>query len=285
MNLTDTHCHLDLARFDIDREEVIERAWQAGLQSILIPAIDLESSLRIAGWILHIPKLFAAIGVHPNDSLTWKDDTADALEKIYIDACLENRKNGEKPQVVAIGEIGLDYYWNDAPHEHQKKVLVQQLALAAKLGLPVILHLREQADAFEGDCAHDLLEILADWVKKLHSQGNPLALAPGVLHSFSGSEEIARLALDMNFYIGITGPVTYKNADVKRKVVKSLPLDRLLIETDSPYLAPLPKRGLRNEPAFVRYIADKIADIHNKNPEEIAAITSENAARLFSWGG
>jgi TatD DNase family protein len=112
-----------------------------------------------------------------------------------------------------------------------------------------------------------------------------LAEKPGVLHSFSGNLETAQKAIDMNFYIGITGPITYKNAEAKREMVKSLPLENLLIETDAPYLAPVPQRGKRNEPAFVRHIADKIAEIHNKNPEEVAAITTTNAARLFSWGG
>jgi TatD DNase family protein len=126
---------------------------------------------------------------------------------------------------------------------------------------------------------------LSDWTHDLHLNNSPLAKAPGVFHSFSGSLATARQALELNFYIGITGPVTYKNADAKREVVKCLPLERILIETDAPFLAPVPKRGLRNEPAFVCHITDKIAEIHNKNPEEIAALTSANAARLFSWGG
>lgn len=285
MNLTDTHCHLDLARFDMDRDEVISRAWQAGLRRILIPAIDLASSHRIVKLIAQYEGLFAAIGVHPNDSLTWHDGTLEALRRLYTETCPGDDRYIAGRKIVAIGEIGLDYYWNDAPHGHQKDVLHKQLALAAELRLPVILHLREQGDAVEGDCFRDLMDILDAWVSHLQVTSNPLAAAPGVLHSFSGSQDVARHVLGMNFFIGITGPVTFKSADVKREVVKSVPLDRLLIETDAPYLAPVPYRGRRNEPAYVSHIADKIADIHHKNPEEIASITSSNAARLFSWGG
>ena len=252
-----------------------------------MPGINLESSRKIASLAKTQPGLFAAIGVHPNDSLTWDKATFDELKQIYLDSIVFDEGAGSfrASKIVAIGEIGLDYYWNDAPHDHQREVLLQQLSLAAELKLPVILHLREQGDASDGDCSRDLLLILADWFQQLKMSQNPLANAPGVLHSFSGSIKTARNVLDLNFYIGITGPVTYKNAEAKREVVKSLPLERVLTETDAPFLAPVPKRGLRNEPAFVRHITDKIAEIQNKDPDEIAAITSANAARLFSWGG
>jgi TatD DNase family protein len=127
------------------------------------------------------------------------------------------------------------------------------------------------------------MRILEEWVQQLRGERSALAERPGVLHSFSGSLSTAEKALNLNFYIGITGPVTYKNAHTKREVVKSIPLERLLIETDAPYLAPVPQRGKRNEPAFVRHIADKIAEIHQINPEQVAAVTTQNAARLFSW--
>jgi TatD DNase family protein len=274
MNLTDTHCHLDLEQFDADRDEVMARARAAGLTRILIPGLDLESSRRIVKLAENHPNLFAAIGVHPNDSLKWLGEMGNELRVL-----------AKSSKIVAIGEIGLDYYWDDAPHEHQRAVLVEQLALAAELQLPVIIHLREADNALEGDCAWDLLKILETWVQSLRVNNNPLAERPGVLHSFSGSKSTVEKAVHMNFYIGITGPVTYKNAQDKRDVVKIVPLERLLIETDAPFLAPVPQRGRRNEPAFVVHIADKIAEIHSRDPEEIAEITSANARRLFAWGG
>jgi TatD DNase family protein len=143
--------------------------------------------------------------------------------------------------------------------------------------------MREAKDAPEGDCARDMLNILELWMSRLRSNHHSLAENPGVLHSFSGSLNTAAKLLELNFCIGITGPVTFKNAEARREMVKSLPLERLLIETDAPYLAPFPQRGRRNEPAFVRHIADKIAEIHNKTPEEVAEQTSANAAQLFSW--
>lgn len=284
-HLTDTHCHLDLEKFDIDRAEVLERAWDAGINRILIPGLDLVSSKKIGLLARTHPSLFAAIGVHPNDSLTWDKNTKAELRQLYQAAKLSDAGMPVLSKIVAIGEIGLDYYWNQAPRDHQRAVLREQLSLAAELQLPVLLHLREQADAQDGDCARGLLDILTEWQQVLRIENNPLASAAGVLHSYSGSLINAQKAIDLNFYIGITGPVTYKNAEAKREVVKSLPLERILIETDSPFLAPVPKRGLRNEPAFVRHITDKIAEIHNKDPEEIAALTSANASRLFSWGG
>ena len=283
MNLIDTHCHLDLKHFDSDRGEVLDRAWSAGLTHILIPGLDLVSSSRVVNLAKSHPGLFAAIGVHPNDALTWNDHSLDDLRQLFQETRKAIPTGSQK--IAAIGEIGLDYYWNQAPRDLQHKVLKDQLGLAAELQLPVVLHLREQADALDGDCAVDLLQIMRDWVQKLQSSANPLAQAPGVLHSFSGSVQTAWQAMNLNFYIGITGPVTYKNAGAKREVVKSLQLERILIETDAPFLTPVPKRGRRNEPAFVRYITDKIAEIHNKNPEEMAALTSANAVRLFSWGG
>ncbi len=275
MNLTDTHCHLDYEKFDADRAEVLSRAREAGLTRILVPGLELRSSRAAVKLAEDCPWVFAALGVHPSDALTWDPQTIPALREL---AALSQK-------VVAIGEIGLDYYWNHAPHSHQQKVLRQQLDLAAELELPVVIHLREAGDATDGPCSSDLLEILGEWVNRLRAQKNPLVERPGVLHSFSGSRQTAEKALALNFYIGITGPVTYKNAETKRQVVAGLPLDKILIETDAPFLAPVPQRGKRNEPAFVRHIADKIAEIHSRHPEEIAAITTANAERLFAWGG
>jgi TatD DNase family protein len=265
---------LDLGKFDADRAEVIRRAKEAGLGRILIPGITLESSRRIVRLVETDEMLYAAVGVHPSDALTWDGQAIPALRELAT-----------RLKVVAIGEIGLDYYWDAAPHEHQRRVLKEQLALAAELELPAVIHLREKDDAQDGDCASDLIQILEEWVNRLRVEMNPLAERPGVLHSFSGSRETARRALALNFHIGVTGPLTYKNAESKRQLIAGLPLEGILIETDAPYLAPVPERGKRNEPAFVRHIADKIAQLHFRNPEEVAAVTTANAARLFSWGG
>ena len=271
--LTDTHCHLDFSKFDADRDEVLARAWEAGLTRILIPGITLDYSRAAVKLADSHPKLFAAVGIHPND-----------VDQLHVDTLARLRELAKKPKVVAIGETGLDYYWDSAPHDHQQKVLQEQLALAAELRLPVILHSREKGDAPHGACAEDLIKILEEWVNRLRVEKNPLADRPGVLHSFSGSRETAQRAIQLGFYMGVTGPVTFKNAVKRQEIIAALPLERLLIETDAPYLAPHSHRGQRNEPAFVHEIADKIAQLNSRSLEEVAAITSANAARLFSWG-
>lgn len=286
MNLTDTHCHLDFGQFDSDRPEALNRAWEAGLTRILIPGLDLASSRSAVKLAESHPNLFAAIGVHPTETLTWGTNSPGELRQLAESDDSRRRLQSRetlRSKIKAIGEIGLDYYWDAAPRDVQQGALKEQLNLAGALGLPVVLHLREAGDAPDGDCASDLLNILEEWADRLQSSRNPLAERPGVLHSFSGNLATARKALQLNFYIGITGPLTYKNAESKRQLVKALPLDKILIETDAPYLAPVPQRGRRNEPAFVRHIADKIAEIHSINTEEIAAITTANAARLFAW--
>lgn len=217
--------------------------------------------------------LYAAIGVHPTETSGFRLETLDELRKISA-----------HPKVKAIGEIGLDYYWDAAAREIQKKALKEQLNLAAELELPVVIHLREKGDAVDGPCAEDAMSILENWAAGLGAEKEALRKNPGVLHSFSGSLETAQRAIGLNFYIGITGPVTFKNAQRKQEMVAQLPLEHLLIETDAPYLTPHPHRGKRNEPAFVCEIADKIAQLQSQSQEEVATVTTSNAARLFSWG-
>lgn len=272
MTLTDTHCHLYFNKFDDDRDEVIRRAAEAGVTKILVPGITRETSLDSVKLADAHPEVFAAIGIHPTDALTWTEDTPAYLREL-----------AQNPRVRAIGEIGLDYYWDAAPHDLQQDVLREQLKLAAELELPVIVHLREKDDALYGPCAEDLLSLLGEWAASLRSGAHSLTSHPGVLHSFSGNAETAHKAVELGFMLGVTGPVTFKNAEERRQVVASIPLNRLLIETDAPFLAPHPKRGRRNEPAYVAYVAEKVAEIHTKTPAEIADITSQNAARLFSW--
>jgi TatD DNase family protein len=279
--LTDTHCHLDLDKFDADRQGVVQRALNSGVTHILIPGLDLESSLAALILAQSHPNLFAAVGIHPGQAGQWDPQTMTALRELVTPPYSESEDNGK---VVAVGEIGLDYYWDGAPHETQSAVLKHQLEFAAEIGKPVILHLREKEDAEQGECADDLMKILEGWVAGLRSAQDALAERPGVLHSFSGSRATAERAIQLGFYIGVTGPITYNQAENRRQLIAGLPLERLLIETDAPYLAPVPQRGKRNEPAFVRFIADKIGEIQSKRPEDVAAVTSANAARLFAWG-
>lgn len=262
--LTDTHGHLDVEHFDADREAVLARAWQTGLGRILIPALDLVSCRAALALAETDPRLFAAVGVHPNRATSWRDATLDELRELAT-----------HPKIVAIGEIGLDYHWDFSPPELQRRVLHIQLALAAECRLPVVIHNREATG--------DLLAMLLEWQAALAAGGNPLHERPGVLHAFSGDAEAAQKALAANFYIGIAGPVTFKNAADYQALVASLPLSRLLIETDAPYLAPHPHRGQRNEPAYVRLVAEKIAALHGLSLEAVARQTTENAHRLFRW--
>jgi TatD DNase family protein len=262
---TDTHCHLDFERFDPDRGEVIHRAWEAGLVKILNPGIDVETSDEAIRLSAEYPgQIFAAVGVHPNYGQDWMEDTLAALREQTQDA-----------NVVAIGEIGLDYYREYTPHDIQRTIFREQLNLAAEVNLPVIIHNRE--------ATRDLMGILTEWTGELRSTGHPLAERPGVLHSYSDDLETAQQGLAMNFYLGIGGPVTFKNALDRKEVVREIPLECILLETDAPYLTPHPHRGQRNEPAYIPLIAAEIAALQTTSPEEVAQITTENANHLFHW--
>lgn len=290
--LTDTHCHLDYNKFDEDRDAVLQRALAAGVERIMIPALDYESSLAAIKLAASHPNIFAAVGFHPTDLDKWEKSSIEKLRNLILESSgLPLRQRELAPalqsKILAIGEIGLDYYWvKEADRQaNQRDVLKQQLKLAQDVNKPVIIHMREENDAWFGQASTDLLDILSEWYQELSAQNHPLKEKPGVLHSYNGNLETAQKALQLNFYIGVTGPVTYKNAEEKRQIIRQLPLDRLLIETDAPFLAPVPQRGKRNEPAFVAHIADKIAEIHMTTREQIAEITSANANRLFGWGG
>ncbi len=253
--LIDTHCHLDFDRFDEDRAAVVERALAAGVERIVVPAIDLDNCPTVLALTEQFEPVYAAVGVHPNSSAGWQDSWVEGL-----------RSFARHEKVVAIGEIGLDYYWDHSPKDVQHQALSGQLALAAELDLPVIIHNRESDE--------DVLRLLA---------GSPLQgrTVPGVLHSFSAGWETAEKALEMGYYLGFTGPVTYKKADDLRAVVARVPLDRLVVETDAPFLAPQQRRGKRNEPAYVAYVAEKIAEVRGLTTAEIVQQTTENANRLF----
>ena len=275
--LADTHCHLDFNKFDEDRDAVIQRAIEAGVTKILVPALDFESSLSAVGLAKSHPHLFAAVGFHPTDVEKMENNSIEQLQALI-------QRDGK---IVAIGEIGLDYYWVKEPEKRvlQHHALKQQLKLAQEVNKPVIIHMREENDEWFGQASIDLIEILSEWHQELLELNHPLAEKPGVLHSYNGNLETAQKAIDLNFYIGVTGPVTYKNAEKKRNIIKQLPITKFLVETDAPFLTPVPHRGQRNEPAFVKVIADKIAEVHMTTLEQVAEATTKNADNLFGWGG
>lgn len=264
MRFTDTHCHLDFNQFDPDRGAVMHRALEAGLERLLVPGIDLASSRAATCLAAGHPEAYAAIGLHPNSSSQWQRDTLARLREL-----------ASQPKVVAIGEIGLDYYRDRAPKTHQVEVFRAQLALARELALPVIIHVRN-ASPSDRSCIADVISILSGW--------EPGVQWRGVVHSYSGDESEAQALMALGFFIGITGPVTYKSAKDLQELVAALPLERLLIETDSPFLTPHPYRGQRNQPAYVVKVAEKIAAVRQISLESVAFQTTENAAALFGWG-
>jgi TatD DNase family protein len=257
--LIDTHVHLDFGQFDRDRDAVLARAWQAGVAAIVTIGIDLETSRAAVALAEGDERIFATVGFHPHDA---KTADAAALAKL--------RELARHPRVVAVGEMGLDFYRDRSPRDVQRHVFDQQLHIAAELGKPVVIHDR-QAHA-------ETLEILRQWVAE--SQPEPCKYR-GVFHCFSGDLALAQAAIELGFFIGVDGPITYRNARKLPAIVKALPLDRLLVETDAPFLTPHPHRGQRNEPAYVRLVAQKVANLKNLPLEEIARTTTANAQILF----
>ena len=259
--LADTHCHLMLSDFDQDRLQVLARAREAGLNRLLVPGLDLATSQSAVELAEQHPQVFAAIGVHPHFAETW-DSVTEA----------ELRMLAQSPKVVAIGEIGLDYYRNLSRPEIQRAVFQTQLDLAAELERPVVIHNRQATD--------DIMDHLLKWSIDL-----PLRLdgKAGVLHANSANLEATNKAISRGFYIGVAGPVTYHNAQALHQITARLPLERQILETDAPFLAPHPKRGKRNEPAYVRLVAERFATLHSISLIEAATKTSQNAAKLFNW--
>jgi len=272
MSLFDTHCHLDLEDFDLDRLEVVERAKSAGVKQILIPAVDRQSWDKILRIADNYKNIYVALGIHPNSAEEGNLNFQTELKKII--------KYDKARKIKAIGEIGLDNYWKRVDFDRQIKLLQVQLDLAEETGLPIILHSREEGNARQGLCSDTFQRILSDWLGDM-SADHILKNRPGVFHSFSGDPDLVETLAQLGFYFGISGSITFKNVDINREVVKLIPSDKLLIETDSPYLSPVPFRGKRNEPAFVARIAEKIAEILNSNPEQISELTTSNARRLF----
>jgi TatD DNase family protein len=262
--LADTHCHLYLEQFDADRTEVILRAEEAGVARMLVPAIDLETSLAAIRLAEHYPGIYAAVGIHPNSGADWNRDNL-----------LRLRDLAAHPKVVAIGEIGLDYYWDKVARDVQERVFRFQLELAGEMNLPVIIHNREASE--------DVLRLALNWQSELDEAGSPLAKRPGVLHSYSGGDNQLDELQAANFYIGLAGPVTFKKALGAQAVAGRAESTRLLLETDAPYLAPEPVRGRRNEPGFVAHTALKVSELRGISLEALSASTTSNADTLFEW--
>ena len=251
--LFDTHAHYDSNQFKDDRMEVLAALPQAGVGLVVNPGCDLATSRTAVELSETFPYVYAAVGVHPGDCADWQDSWLSELEQLAR----------EHKKVRAIGEIGLDYYWKDnPPREHQQQVLHKQLELAEELDLPVIVHDRE--------AHHDCLEVV-----RAHPK------ARGVYHCYSGSLEDAKVLVKLGWMISFTGTITYKNARKALEVVEWLPMDRIMIETDSPYLTPEPFRGKRNDSGHVHLVAEKIAQIKGLEPDEAARITLENGKRFF----
>jgi len=250
--LFDTHAHYDDESFDADRDAVLTALPEQGVGLILNPGCDVESSRKAVRYAAAYPHIYAAVGIHPENCGGCTAGDLDAIRAL-----------AQQPKTVAIGEIGLDYYWaENPPRDFQQQVLRQQLALARELALPVIIHDRE---------AHaDTLAIVREFPG-----------VTGVFHCFSGSPEMARELLKMGWYLGFDGPVTYKNARRAPEVASVTPLDRMLIETDSPYMTPVPYRGRRNDSGYVHLVAEKLAEWKGVTPEEMARVTTENGKRLF----
>ncbi|MBB6455232.1 TatD DNase family protein [Salirhabdus euzebyi] len=251
--LFDTHVHLNADQFMEDRDEVIKRAQEAGVTYMVVVGFDRKTIPLAIEIAESYDFIYAAVGWHPVDAIDMKEEDLLWIEEL-----------SSHPKVVAIGEMGLDYHWDKSPQDIQKEVFRKQIALAKKVNLPIIIHNREAAE--------DIVTIL---------QEENASEVGGILHCFSSTPEIAKKCLDMNFHISLGGPVTFKNAKEPKEVAKIVPMNRLLIETDCPFLAPHPYRGKRNEPAFVKLVADQIAELKDVSVEEISKKTTENALELF----
>lgn len=250
--LIDTHSHLNHENFALDLAETVERTLQAGVEKILVAAYDMPSSEQAIKMAEEFDCIAASVGIHPHDAKTMDEHNFARIKEL-----------ASHPKVLAIGEIGLDFHYNFSPPDKQEEAFRLQVRLAHELDLPIIVHSREAGE-----------ETLA----VLRSEPR----VRGVFHCFSENVEYVKRVVEMGYYIGIDGPVTYKRSDELREVVKWTPLDRLLVETDCPYLSPQRFRGKRNEPAYVVYVAEKVAEVKGLSFDEVAEATTRNAYELFS---
>lgn len=247
----DTHAHYDSSKFDADRDAVLRALPESGVTLVVDPGDNAERSRRAVELAQQYPHVYAAVGWHPEEAENWDENSLPAIREL-----------AKQPKVCAIGEIGLDYYWDATYRERQKEMFRAQIELALELDLPVIVHDRE---------AHgDSLEIVRDY-----------SALRGVFHCFSGSVEMAQELLRRGWYLGFDGPITYKNAARAPEVIRICPMERILLETDSPYLAPVPNRGQRNDSRNLPYISATVARIKDMPVEAVAAQTMENGKKLF----
>lgn len=261
--LIDSHCHLNYEYTPKNQEQIIQEARDAGVGAMITVAAELGVIPKLEELSDRFPFIFHSAGVHPHEALSFGASPEDITRSLAV---LE--KAVQHPKCCAIGEIGLDYYYDHSPREIQKNVLDLQLELAIQTQLPVIIHSREAED--------DLLTSLQSYAKKL-----PLGARPGVIHCFSGTRQFGEACIDLGFYISFSGILTFKNAEELREAARAFPLDRLLVETDSPYLAPIPFRGKKCEPSMVKWTAQKLAEIKGLSFDEIAQVTTANAKTLF----
>ena len=252
--MIDSHTHLYDPVFDADRDDVIRRAREAGISAVISIGCDLETSRRAVDLADRHEMIYATVGVHPHEVKHLDDAGLAELQKLAA-----------HKKVVGYGEIGLDYYYLHSPKETQQRQFRRQIGLAKELGLPIVVHSR--------DAKSDTLAILKE---------EGAETVGGVMHCFTGDLEMARTAIRMNFYISFSGVLTFANAGALREVARALPLERILVETDCPYLSPVPNRGRRNEPAYIRHTADALARLYpSQVPDSVMKITADNAARLF----
>lgn len=251
--LFDTHVHLNARQFMEDREETIQRAFDAGVKYMVVVGFDSETIPLAIEIAEQYDTIYAAVGWHPVDAIDMTEDHLKWIEELSA-----------HPKVVAIGEMGLDYHWDKSPKDIQKEVFRKQIQLAKRVQLPIIIHNREATE--------DIIEILQE--EDAQSVG-------GIMHCYNDSVEYVQACLDMNFYISLGGPVTFKNAPLPKEVAVQVPGDRLLVETDAPFLAPHPNRGKRNEPAYVKLVAEEIAELRGVSLEELSKLTTQNAFSLF----
>ena len=248
----DTHAHYDDEQFDTDRRELLLSMESEGVGTIVNVSASYDSCEKVTAMAREYPFLYAAVGIHPDEVGTLNEESFARMRELF-----------RQDKVVAVGEIGLDYYWDKEAHEQQKYWFIRQLELARELDLPVLIHSRE--------AAADTMEIM-----KKHAAG-----LAGVIHCFSYSREQAEEYVKMGFYIGIGGVVTFKNARKVKEVVEAIPLESILLETDCPYLAPVPYRGKRNDSRYIRYVAEEIARIKNISYEEVVEQTEQNARKMY----
>ena len=248
----DTHAHYDSGKFNADRADVLRAVHESGVALIVDPGDCAATSERAVAIAQEYDFVYAAVGWHPEEAAGWTDDSLNQIRALAA-----------QPKVCAIGEIGLDYYWDNEPREVQKKWFIRQLELARELDLPVLIHSRE--------AAADTMEIMKEHAKGLS----------GVIHCYSYSKEMAQEYIKMGFYIGVGGVVTFKNAKKLKEVVENIPLTSIVLETDCPYMAPEPNRGKRNNSAYIRYVAEKIAELKGITYEEVVEQTEKNAREMY----